>query len=146
MIISKIEVLNADFFTTTTICLQCFKEVNKLRKKIQTPAVLSESDLIYLSEFISKGKVKDNFSEEMTTMFREYIEKKNDFFSANILPKGIMVSKGHFDFIQFALDNPGSFGLLAGYLSKMEVQMKVAWYGIIQKYGKIVIQLSKLES
>lgn len=103
------------------------------------------TDLDFLSNFFNEKPKTEELPDEVMSLFEEYIEKKSNFFSAHIFQRGNMISKGNIDFIKYAIENPKEFGLLSQYLSKMETQMKVAWYGMLQKYGKIIIYLTKIE-
>jgi hypothetical protein len=139
----KLEIVVEDFSTVTNLCIASFLKVYDLRGAIQEPRPLAKEDVKALAILFKEGIKASKSNVFDTHIFTEYQEKISDFFTANEFPRGKMLSKGTIDFFEYAISNPEDYSMLQTYLSRVEKQMVTSWYGILQKYGKLTISMSK---
>lgn len=140
---NKLEIVAEHFNGVTSLCIAGFLQLSDLKRTIRIPLPITEDSIQALSTVFEEGvKVsKSNMIDDPA--YIEYQEKINDFFTANEFARGKMLSKGTVDLFEYAMSNPDEFGMLQTYLSRVEKQMETAWYGILQKYGKLTLSLSK---
>ena len=137
---NEFEVVITSFSSVSEDCFVCLKEIYLIRQKIHDQTFRA-SDLSVLREIFARRQKGVNVHNPLSA---EYYEKEWDFFSSNLFFVGTKMSRGKMDFFEFATNHENDTGTLQMYLSKVRKQMETAWYGILQKYGKIMIEASSI--
>lgn len=134
---SKYKQINQHFSTLDELCFESFTELLVLREKIVSKKFTKE-DIEPLEQLFNQLAMK----ADVNSQFPDFFKKVKLFYSSNFFYEGTMISKGKINFFEYAKNNDDQHGLLLKYLSMVRKQMEVAWYGILQKYGKIVIEIA----
>lgn len=140
---NKLETIAGNFSGVIGLCTASFLQLSNLKRTIHFPLPITKERIQALSALFEEGVKVSKLNMMDDPAYIEYQEKVNDFFTANEFARGKMLSKGTVDFFEYAMSNPDEFGMLQTYLSRVEKQMETAWYGILQKYGKLTLSLSK---
>ncbi|MEZ5040253.1 MAG: hypothetical protein R2828_10180 [Saprospiraceae bacterium] len=124
-------------------CYLCFCEIKKIKIKIDNKSFNSD-DLNVLRGVFQRRQDslldKEVLKSEVAVGFWD---KEKLFFSAHMIRRGNMLSKPEINFFDYASQNEKDYGMLYSFHSLLREQMETAWYGLLQKYGKVVISAAK---
>ncbi len=105
---------------------------NAIKKKEQIEEETRKLERLFLEMDMQLGNQKDKLTDNFNKKVLELI-------SAPQINKSRQISKGHFCFFESVYGNPNNYGEMESNLSKLRKKCEVAWYGILQSYGKIFI-------
>lgn len=130
------------FLDFELLCLDCFIQVRLLRVKINNGTIES-SDISQFERMFKEGHERYSSLETEHKSIDGFLGKVKLFFLANEFYAGNMMSKGKINFFEYSTFNYCEYGMKEKYLSLMNKNMEIAWFGALQKYGKLVLIIAK---
>lgn len=126
-------------------CFLCFQEIHSIRDKISKGEIKLDCFKLLEGLFKKQKEVYKRIHEEDDKVTSELFDKIEEFYSAHLFYFGSIRTKGQIDLFEYAKMNIDQTGMLMKYVSEMRKNMETAWFGILQKYGKLTIHISKMK-